>query len=254
MAYTVGAVARITRLSVRALHHYDEIGLVRPSRRTRAGYRLYTDSDLDRLQQVLLLRALGLRLDDIAETLNRPDFDRRAALVSQRASLMERLDRTRAMLDLVDRSIRAMDGEVTMNSEEKFEAFGGHDPEEHESEVTSRWGATPEYAESRRRTKQYSPADWKAQRAEADALTEAFADAMRRGLSPSDHEAIAVAERHRLHIDRWFYPCAHAMHSRLGRMYVEDPRFAANYERHGEGLAQFVCDAIAANESAQAAH
>src|SRR5687767_14488837 len=100
MALTVGEVARVTRVSVRALHHYDEIGLVRPSGRSRAGYRLYTDRDLERLQQVLLHRELGFKLDEIAAALSDPNFDQRRALVSLRARLVERAERAKAMVEL----------------------------------------------------------------------------------------------------------------------------------------------------------
>src|SRR4051794_37184137 len=108
MAYTVGEVARLTRVSVRALHHYDEIGLVKPGGRSAAGYRLYTDVDLERLQQVLVYRELGFKLDDIAGALADPAFDRRKALLAQRELLGRRLEHTRAALDLVEKSIRAI--------------------------------------------------------------------------------------------------------------------------------------------------
>jgi DNA-binding transcriptional MerR regulator len=255
MSHTVGEVAKIAKVSVRALHHWDEIGLVKPSGRSRAGYRLYTASDLDRLQQVLFFRELGFRLEDIARTLADPAFDRRRALVTQRALLLERLERSRALVALVDRTLREMDGEETMPSktkmkpEEKFEAFGEHDPEAYEAEAEARWGETESFRISRERTARYSKDDWKKIRAEADRIHAALADAMARGLSPDAPEVRALAEEHRQHIDRWFYPCSPAMHAGLGRMYVDDPRFAATYERVREGLAAFLRDAIRAAQS-----
>src|SRR5688572_23275699 len=104
MTYTVGEVSKLTRVSVRALHHYDEIGLVKPSGRSAAGYRLYTDRDLNRLQQVLFYRELGFKLDDIVAILADPTFDRRKALLAQRDMLAERLESTRAVLELVEKS------------------------------------------------------------------------------------------------------------------------------------------------------
>jgi DNA-binding transcriptional MerR regulator len=244
MTYTVGDVSRIARISVRALHHYDEIGLVRPTARSGAGYRLYTDSDLERLQQVLFFRELGFKLDEIVRILADPGFDRREALIAQRALLAERAEQARSLVELIDKTIAALDGGTTMKREEMFDGF---DPAAHEEEARSRWGHTAEYAESMRRTKGYTKDDWAQIRAESNAITDAFAKAAEAGVAATDARAMDVAERHRQHIDRWFYPCSKAMHRGLGQMYVADERFAASYEKARAGLAQFICDAIAAN-------
>lgn len=131
-----------------------------------------------------------------------------------------------------------------MKREDMFEGF---DPAKHEEEARSRWGHTAEYAESQRRTKGYTKDDWTHTRAEADAITRDFAKAAEQGIAPTDVRAMDIAERHRQHIDRWFYPCSKAMHARLGQMYVADERFAANYEKARAGLTQYICDAIAEN-------
>lgn len=245
MAYTVGEVARLTRVSVRALHHYDEIGLVKPRGRSAAGYRLYTDEDLERLQQVLFYRELGMRLDDIAGLLGDPAFDRRKALEAHREALRRRLDETRGLLALVEKTIRSMDGGVAMTKEEMFEAFGDFDAEAHEAEARERWGDTEAFRESQRRAKRYTKEDWKRMGAEAEAIVEEFARAAESGVAAAD--AANIAERHRLHIERWFYPCTRPMHAGLGKMYVDDPRFAAHYEKRREGLAAYVRDAVLAN-------
>lgn len=247
MAFTVGEVAKFARISVRTLHHYDEIGLVKPSGRSAAGYRLYTQADLDRLQQVLFYRELGFKLEDIVPILADPAFDRRKALVTQQAMLEEQLERTRSVLALVEKTIRAIDGEWTMTKEEMFEVFGDFDPTEHEAEAKERWGNTDAYRESTKRAKGYKKEDWKKIKAEGDEINAAFVEAAAAGLPASDPKAVAIAERARLHIDRWFYPCSKEMHANLGRMYVEDPRFAATYEKMRPGLAVYVRDAILAN-------
>jgi hypothetical protein len=125
--------------------------------------------------------------------------------------------------------------------------FDGFDPSKYEDEAKSRWGDTDAYAESARRTKRYTKDDWAAIRAEARAITDGFASAMESGAPADDARVTAIAERHRQHIDRWFYPCAHAMHVGLGDMYANDPRFAAAYEQRCVGLADFVRRAIHAN-------
>ena len=138
-----------------------------------------------------------------------------------------------------------------MDEKEMFEMFGEFDPTAYEEEVCKKWGKTEAYAESARRTAKYTKADWATIRAEADAITQAFAAHMAEALAPGDPKAMDVAERHRLHIDRSFYPCPHAQHVHLGEMYVADERFAANYEKVRPGLAAFVRDAIAANARAR---
>ena len=246
MHHKIGHVARVARLSVRALRHYDDIGLVRPTGRSEAGYRLYTDADLERLQTVLFFRELGFRLEDIRRLLESPGFDRRRALIEQRARLRENADRATALVRLVERTIRNLEGEETMTPEEMFEGF---DPSRYEEEVEGRWGKTAPYAESARRTKGYTKDDWTALRAEADAITAAFAEAMEEGVPPGDSRATDLAERHRLHIDRWFYPCPPRMHVGLGEMYVADARFAASYEKHRPGLTAYLLEAFRANAS-----
>ena len=244
MAFKVGEVSRLTRLSVRALHHYDSIGLVKPSGRSASGYRLYTERDLERLQEVSFYRALELSLEDIVRALADPASDRRRVLLAQRALLEQRLEKTRAVLALLDDTLRAFDGERTMTTEEMFGAF---DPTEYEEEAEARWGDTEAYRISQERTKRYGAADWAAMKAEAATILDDFATLAAEEVPATDDRAADVAERHRLHLDRWFYPTSREHHAALGRMYVADPRFAANYDQRRAGLAVYVRDAILTN-------
>jgi DNA-binding transcriptional MerR regulator len=246
--YTVGDVAEVARVTVRTLHHYDEIGLLRPTARSGSAYRLYSDADLARLQQILFYRDLGFALDDVARILRDPTFDRRRALTAQRALVAAKRQRLDAMLALIDKTLDALDNGTAMKPEEMFEVFGDFDPHAHDAEVRERWGETPEFAESARRTRRYTKDDWTAIKSEGAAIVEDFRKAFVAGARPHDREVRAIAERARLHIDRWFYPCSRQMHAGLGRMYVDDSRFAHHYEKHAAGLAQFVCDAIRAND------
>jgi len=244
MVFKVGEVSRLTRLSVRALHHYDAIGLVKPSGRSASGYRLYTDRDLERLQEVSFYRALELPLEDIVRALADPARDRRRVLLAQRALLEQRLDRTRAVLALLDDTLRALEGGVTMTTEEMFGAF---DPTAHEDEARARWGDSEAFRICEERTQRYGAEDWAAIKAEAAALLDAFAALAGDDVPATDDRAAEVAERYRLHLDRWFYPTSREHHAALGRMYVDDPRFAAHYDRRRAGLAVYVRDAILAN-------
>jgi hypothetical protein len=134
-----------------------------------------------------------------------------------------------------------------MDPEEIVEVFGEFDPREYEDEVAQRWGETEAFTESRRRTSAYTKDDWAAIRADQEANEAAFADCLARGVAADSVQAAEIAEAHRVHIDRWFYPCTYEMQAGLADMYVADARFAAHYDDRAPGLAQYVCDAILAN-------
>ena len=247
LAYKVGEVAALARVSVRTLHHYDEVGLLRPSARSEAGYRLYTMGDLERLQQILFYKELGFSLDEIREMMSDPAFDRREALLAQRELIAREAERFEAMLRLIDKTLAAMEGGFALTKEEMFEVFGDFDPAQYEGEVQQRWGHTEAYRESARRTKGYTKEDWQRIKAESEEINAAIAALMDQGVTPDDVRALDAVERHRLHIDRWFYPCSREMHAQLGQMYVNDPRFTATYEKIRPGMAKWVAEATAAN-------
>ena len=247
MAHSVGEVASLAGISVRTLHHYDSIGLLEPSERSDAGYRLYGDRDLAALQQILFFKELGFGLEDISRITRDPSFDRRGALELQRRMLTEKSARLTRMVEAVDAALDAMEKGVTMDEKDMFEVFGDFDPKEYEAEAAQRWGGTATYEESMRRTKRYTKQDWLKIKAEAATVVDGMAALMDQGIAPSDPRAMDLAEEHRAQIDRWFYPCSQEIHVGLGRMYVADPRFAKNYEKVRKGMAQYMCDAIEAN-------
>ena len=246
LSYTVGQVAAQAHVSVRTLHHYDEIGLLSPSGRTEAGYRRYSGRDLERLRQILFYRELGFSLDRIALVIN-GGGDTRGHLVVQQRLLHEQIERLQAMATAVARALEAEQMGITLTPEERFEVFGTFKPEDHEDEVRARWGDTPALAESRRRTASYSKDDWLRIKAEAADIVAAFVAAMQSGAAPTDVAAMDLAERHRRHISQWFYACSPNMHVGLGEMYVSDPRFTAVYEQAATGLAVYMRNAIVAN-------
>ena len=247
MAYTVGRVAKLAHVSVRTLHHYDELGLLVPSQRSEADYRLYTDEDLDRLQTVLFFKELGFSLQEIRELVDDPGFERREALVVQRDLIAEQALRFEAMLGLIDKTLASLQGGIQMTKEEKFEVFGDFDPAEHEEEAEQRWGDTDAYKESARRTARYTKDDWARFKTESEQINAAIVALMDEGVAASDPRAMDAVDKARLQIDTWFYPCSHEMHSGLADMYIADPRFEANYEKIHLGMARWVHDAIKAN-------
>jgi DNA-binding transcriptional MerR regulator len=247
--YSVGDVARIANTTVRTLHHYDEIGLLKPSDRSERGYRLYSDEDLLRLQQIHIGRSLGMSLEQIRAMLDDPEFDQRRALVQQREQLVARKGETERMLAAIDAALGALSetGEGIMDPGKMFDGF---DPARYEDEARERWGETDAYAESSRRTSKYGEKDWARMRADGEALMAQFIDAMRRGASPTDDAVLTLAERHRLHIDQWFYPCSRSMHAALAQMYLADGRFERSFESRANGLAAYLSEAILANSKA----
>ncbi len=247
MALKVSEVAALAGVTVRTLHHYDEIGLVRPSARSQAGYRLYAPSDIERLQQALFFRELGFGLDEVQRIVSDPDFDVGAALRLQRRLLEERAIRIKALIGAVDAAIDSIEKGTTMTPEERLQVFGDFTTEAFEEETKQRWGETAEYQESKRRTKSYRKQDWEAIRAEAAGIYGDLARLMAAGVAPTSDQAAQAAERHRAHITRWFYPCSPQIHRGLGELYVADPRFTANVDKFGAGLSDYCRQAFAAN-------
>jgi DNA-binding transcriptional MerR regulator len=246
--WTVKQVSQLAGVTIRTLHHYDELGLLTPSGRSDAGYRLYDHADLERLQGILVWRQLGFSLPEIRVVLDDPDYDRPAALRRQRELVTGELQRLRATARALDHAIVATDNGQAQEETTMFDDF---DPAEYEDEARERWGHTDAYRESARRAKRYGDAEWAEIRAEADAVLAGFAAAQRNGEPADSPVTRAVAERHRQHITRWFYPVSPTMHRNLAEMYIADPRFTANYERVAPGLAGYVRAAILANADDQ---
>lgn len=246
-ALTVGQLAERSGVTVRTLHHYDEIGLLRPSARSAAGYRLYSAGDLLRLQHVVVYRRLGFALDQIGALLDDPDADVAGHLRRQRASVMSRLDELNDLVTALDRALEAEMSGINLTREEQRELFGDGFSEEYQREARERWGDTDAWRQSQERTSRYTKDDWVAIKAEGDAVNAALVAAKRAGATPDSTAAMDAAEAHRQHIEERFYDIDHAFHRCLGDMYVADPRFTATYEELEPGLATWFRDAIHAN-------
>lgn len=249
MSWSVGEVAGFARVTVRTLHHYDAIGLLVPGERTPAGHRRYTDADLDRLQQILFYRELGFPLEEIAELLAAPEQDPTRHLRRQHALLTDRIARLTEMAAAVQRALEAQKMGINLTPEEKFEVFGDFDVDEATAEAERRWGDCDNgaFASSARRSAARTKDDWKRFTAEMDALHRRFAALLDAGAPADAPEALRLAEEHRAFITRTSYDCDHAMHRRLGELYVTDARFTATYENIRPGLARYVHDVLAAN-------
>jgi DNA-binding transcriptional MerR regulator len=246
-SYSVGRVADLSGVTIRTLHHYDEIGLLSPGGRSDAGYRVYEDSDLERLQRILFYRELGFTLKEISTIIDDPGTDAMGHLRRQRGLLVARIERLGAMVDAIDYEMEARTMDIKLTPEERFEVFGEFRPEDHAEEAEQRWGDTEAYKESNRRVSKYTKEDWLTLKAEAEEVQNRLAAAFESGLAPDSEEAMAAAEAHREHISRWFYECTYEIHRGLTDMYVSDERFRSNYDTQAPGLAAYIKEAAHAN-------
>ncbi len=235
--HTVQQVSRITGVSVRTLHHYDQLGLLKPAQVTAAGYRLYDEADLQRLQTILLYRELNFSLQDIKAILDDPGFDPMEALKRQ----IRLLESRRKRLDGIIAFARDMEkqGEVRMD----FQVFDTSEQERLQDEAKARWGQTETWQAWEQQGATHSPQQkamdgnrLMAKLAAIGALRELGADA-----PPVQAEVAALQQL----ITDSFYPCSKEVLRGLGQMYVADERFTRNIDKAGgEGTAQFVHEAI----------
>ncbi len=244
MKMQIREFAELTGVSVRTLHYYDEIGLLKPaSVDGYSGYRYYDEASLARMQEILFYRELDFSLSAIAGILSSPDYDRQKALVRQRELLILKRDRLNRMIDaLSDAAEGAEKGEDIMKSFDKKEYENAR--KKYETEVREKWGETEAYREHAEKTKEYSREKWNAVTDGLDAVFGEFAVCMESGAVPDSAEAQGLAAKLQAYITKNFYTCTKPILAGLGQMYVGDERFRQNIDRHGEGTAAFAAEAI----------
>ena len=255
VSWTVGQVAAAAGTSVRALHHYDRVGLLRPSGRSAGGHRLYDAGDLVRLRRVLFYRELDLPLPDIARLLDDPDDTEH--LRRQHAMLRARLARTHALLTAIEDELDARHAGISLTPDQQLSIFGTDAFAAHLAQSTvpgpdEAGQARPDGTSGRddrlaRRTAAYTEDDWRQIKAEADAAIEAFAAALIAGDPPDSPRALAAAEQHRCHLARWFFDCDHAQHVQVADGYLADPTAAEQWDAVAPDFAGYVYAAITAN-------
>ena len=249
-ALTVGQVSESFGVTVRTLHHYDEIGLLHPSERTSAGYRLYTSEDLHWLSAIVVYRRLGFRLEEIGELLAAEGRDVIDHLRRQRDAVRARLAEMSDLVDAIEQRLEAEMQNEPATTEDLKKLFGDAPFEEFQEEAEQRWGDTEKWAQSRQRTAGMSKEQWAQVKAETEAFEAALGAAVRDGAPTDGEAAAALAERHRANVNR-FYGCDHEFQVCLAQMYLSDPRFTAHYEEIASGAAQWLYDAIVANAATQ---
>lgn len=235
----INEVARLTGVTVRTLHYYDEIGLLTPSEVTEAGYRLYDSSALATLQQILFFRELDFPLSEIKVIMTNPAFDQSQALATHKELLMKKRQRLDGLIALVNQTLKG-DGDMS------FKEFDSTEIErckqQYATEVQERFGKTDAYAESEVKTAQYGKAQWQQISTEGADLLQGFADCKIN--APDSEAAQGLVKQWQNFITAKFYHCTKEILSCLGQMYVGDSRFTENIDRHGDGTAAFMAKAI----------
>ena len=235
----ISEVAKLTGITVRTLHYYDEIGLLKPSEITEAGYRLYSREDLEILQQILFFRELDFPLSQIKEIMNNPNYDKEEALKKQKELLIQLRQRIEGLIKLIEKRI---EGDNNMS----FKEFDMNEIEENKKkyakEVKERWGTSKAYEESEKKTSSYNKEKWGDINQETSEIFKGFAEL--RNSDPGSEEVQELVRRWQKYITDNFYTCTNEILSGLGLMYVEDERFKENLDKNGEGTAKLMAEAI----------
>lgn len=235
--------AKLTGVSVRTLHFYDEIGLLKPSSvDEQNGYRFYDEYTLTRMQEILFYRELDFPLKEIRMILSSPDYDKQNALKEQKHLLTLKKERLERLISALDGAMKGENVNMNVFDNSEFEAKC----KEYAKEAKKKWGDTDAYIESTEKTAGYSAEKWKQVNSAMEERIAEFADCKRKGFAPTSTEAQTLAEKWQDFITENYYTCTKEILAGLGNMYVTDERFRENIDRHGDGTAQFMSDTIKA--------
>lgn len=244
MSYTVGQLAKMSGVSVRTLHHYDQIGLLCPSQRSQAGYRLYGKEQVARMQQILFYRELGLSLQQLHAALDAPDFDERQTLLRHREALQQRKQRLDTLIGNIDRTLSVLEGETQMSDQQRLEGFGQKLVEQNErsygKEIREKYGDQA-VQRSNAKVAAMSKEQWSALEQRRVAHYDAFAAAMPQGATSP--QAMQAAQAYVQYLSEFGEYPSQAIYG-LADLYVQDQRFTQHFEAHTPGLAAFVRDAL----------
>ena len=238
MKMQIKEFAEVTGVSVRTLHYYDEIGLLTPAFVDRStGYRFYDEQSLLRMQEILFYRELDFSLKSIGEILSAPNYDKTEALKEQKHLLTLKKERLERLISAIDGAVKG--GNV-------MTAFDNSEFEKYKAEAQEKWGKTDAYKEYAERTKNYSGQKWNDLAEGMNHVMAEFAVCMKNGETPDSAEAQNLVKTLQNHITENCYLCTNEILAGLGQMYVADERFKSNIDKHADGTAAFISEAIEA--------
>ena len=241
MNYTVSKLAKLAGISVRTLHYYDEIGLLRPSLVKENKYRFYSESELIKLSQILFFKELEFPLNEIIQILKSPDFDQIEILKDQQKLLLLKEKRINKLIKTINRTVEKLKGGENMNTDDLFKSFEDDELVENMEEAKKRWGETDAYRQSMERVKKWTKKDYERVKKQGEEFTKKLAEAM--DLDIKSTQVQTLIKKHHEGVE-YFYSCPVEMYRGLADMYVSDPRFAKYYNKYRPGLAVWLRDAI----------
>jgi DNA-binding transcriptional MerR regulator len=246
MEYTVLKLGKLAGISTRTLRYYDEIGILKPARINSSGYRIYGEEEVDKLQQILFYRELGVSLTDIKDIINEPSFDRFNALIEHHEKLLEKRNQLDLLIANVEKTIATRKGGIEMSNKEKFEGFKQKLIDENEKkygkEIREKYG-DEKVNESNEKVKGMSEKEYEEVTSLAEEIMNTLESAFKTG-NPSGELAQRTAELHRKWIGYYWKTYSKEAHAGLAQMYVDDERFTAYYDAKQPGVAAFLRDAI----------
>lgn len=241
MKKSISEMAKLSGVSVRTLHYYDEIGLLAPSEVvSETGYRYYNEDSLEKLQQILFYRELDFPLKEIVQIMNASDYNKEEALRKQRELLKLKRKRLDKLIGLLNANLK---GDITMSFNEFDTTEIDKAKAKYAEEVKERWGNTEAYVQSQKKTSKYSKEDWKRLNDGMDSLIKQFSECLNE--NPSSEKAQELVKNWQQYITDTYYDCTKEILAGLGQMYVADDRFTKNMDKYCEGTAKFISDAIA---------
>lgn len=238
--YTIKELADLAGSTTRTLRYYDQLGLLEPAQIAENGYRYYDRGSLLTLQQILFFRELDVPLKEIGDILSRPDFQILDSLENHQKAIQDKISRYEKLLDTIKKTILELEGEKKMNASEYFNGF---DEKKYQQEAQERWGDSPKYKESQRKWSSYSEQMKENIKNLGGEITLRMVTDNPQA-RPDDLDVQAAVNEYYQYLNQYFYSCDVEFLRNLADMWVQDPRFAVNYERIREGGADFVRQAV----------
>lgn len=245
MPYSINTFAKHTGVTPRTLRFYEQKGLLTPSQRQHNGYRVYTDTESARLQQILFFRELDFPLDEIKHLLDHPRFDPCEALAYQKELLLMKKKRLAKLIRTIETTLTHMSTHQPVDDKDIYGSLSQEEIESYKREAKERWGHTDAYRQSQERVKGFKKEDWQAIQDATDANMKALVALMVAGKAPTDPEVQAEIAKHHAGIER-FYECSTQIYRGLGEMYLADQRFGDFYRKYHTDLPEFLVQGMRA--------